>query len=300
MWDSVKYIHGAHPKKKKRGKGKTELDLVHHAQVFVPHVHDEAISSEEAGSWTWPVRLFYIVMSLTIGWPLYLIFNVASRHYDGWANHFLPSSPIFNENQRPYVILSDIGILSALGEPGTFKFQSPRLSLFPPGFIFSLKNLCAVIWCGAGASYYVAYTHGLSWLMASYGIPYLIVNMWLVLITQMQHTHPKLPHYRGAEWDWLRGALATVDRDYGLLNYVFHRITDTHVVHHLFSRMPFYHAAEATEAIKPILGKYYMRDDRNIWEALGKVRRRLMAGEIAKAGGSVNDYGNLLFSCAGL
>ena len=53
----------------------------------------------------------------------------------------------------------------------------------------------------------------------------------------------ELPHYTDDEWDWLRGALATVDRDYGwLLNSLHHHIADTHVAHHLFSSMPHYHA----------------------------------------------------------
>ena len=35
----------------------------------------------------------------------------------------------------------------------------------------------------------------------------------------------ELPHYTDDEWDWLRGALATVDRDYGwLLNTMHHHI----------------------------------------------------------------------------
>ena len=34
----------------------------------------------------------------------------------------------------------------------------------------------------------------------------------LVTITFLQHTHPNLPHYEDEEWDWIRGALATVDR----------------------------------------------------------------------------------------
>jgi fatty acid desaturase len=50
------------------------------------------------------------------------------------------------------------------------------------------------------------------WRVQTYGIPYLITNMFLVLITFLQHTDTALPHYSGAEWDWLRGALATVDR----------------------------------------------------------------------------------------
>jgi len=77
-----------------------------------------------------------------------------------------------------------------------------------------------------------------------YVVPYLIVNSWLVTITLLQHTHPNLPHYVEKEWDWLRGALATVDRSYGFLDHFFHHIADTHVAHHLFSNMPHYHAEE--------------------------------------------------------
>jgi omega-6 fatty acid desaturase (delta-12 desaturase) len=75
------------------------------------------------------------------------------------------------------------------------------------------------------------------------------VNSWLVTITLLQHTHPKLPHYNDKEWDWMRGALATVDRSYGFLDFFFHHIGDTHVAHHLFSAMPHYHAEEVSPPV---------------------------------------------------
>jgi omega-6 fatty acid desaturase (delta-12 desaturase) len=82
---------------------------------------------------------------------------------------------------------------------------------------------------------------GWPWLAKTYFAPLLVVNFFLVMITLLQHTHPALPHYKGEEWEWLRGALATVDRDYGLfLNTVHHHIADTHVLHHIFSQIPFY------------------------------------------------------------
>lgn len=37
--------------------------------------------------------------------------------------------------------------------------------------------------------------------------------------------------------DWLRGALSTVDRSYGIFDYFHHHIADTHVAHHLFSQV---------------------------------------------------------------
>lgn len=61
-----------------------------------------------------------------------------------------------------------------------------------------------------------------------------------------------------------------MDRDYGILNQVFHHITDIHVAHHMFSSMPHYHAMEATNAMKPIfiLGEYYPFDDIPVYKAL--------------------------------
>jgi fatty acid desaturase len=59
----------------------------------------------------------------------------------------------------------------------------------------------------------------------------------------LQHTATYIPHYRAAEFSWLRGALSTVDRTFGWpIDQILHHITDTHVVHHLFHTMPFYHA----------------------------------------------------------
>jgi omega-6 fatty acid desaturase (delta-12 desaturase) len=44
----------------------------------------------------------------------------------------------------------------------------------------------------------------------------------------------------------------------------------------LFSRVPFYHAEEATDAIKPLLGDLYHRDDRSfmgqLWSSFTKCK----------------------------
>ena len=39
-----------------------------------------------------------------------------------------------------------------------------------------------------------------------------------------------------------------------------HGIIETHVLHHYVSTIPFYHADEASEAIKPIMGRHYRSD----------------------------------------
>ncbi|KAF4370706.1 hypothetical protein F8388_025085 [Cannabis sativa] len=180
-----------------------------------------------------PGRFLTLTITLTLGWPLYLAFNVSGRPYDRFACHFDPYGPIYSDRERAQIYLSDVGILA---------------------MCFGLYKL--------------AMANGLAWVLCVYGVPLLVVNGFLVLITFLQHTHPSLPHYDTSEWDWLRGALATVDRDYGLLNKVFHNITDTHVAHHLFSTMPHYHAMEATKAIKPILGEYYQFDGTPVYKAM--------------------------------
>ncbi|KAL2901092.1 Delta(12)-acyl-lipid-desaturase, partial [Bienertia sinuspersici] len=110
-------------------------------------------------------------------------------------------------------------------------------------------------------------------------IPLLIVNSFLITITYLQHTHPALPHYDSTEWQWLKGALSTVNRDYGVLNKVFHNITDTHVARHLFSTIPHYHAMEATKAIKPILGEYSQFDGTPICKALWREAKECLCVE---------------------
>nr|VDC72890.1 unnamed protein product [Brassica rapa] len=89
--------------------------------------------------------------------------------------------------------------------------------------------------------------------------------MWLDLVTYLLHHHgheDKLPWYRGKEWSYLRGGLTTLDRDYGLINNIHHDI-GTHVIHHLVPQIPNYHLVEATEAAKPVLGKYYREPDKS-------------------------------------
>ena len=80
----------------------------------------------------------------------------------------------------------------------------------------------------------------------------------LVAITYLHHTDPSVPYYTEATWTYTKGAIGTIDRSCGFLGrHLFHDIIDHHVVHHLFPRIPFYHAEEATRAIRPLLGSHY-------------------------------------------
>ncbi|KAF9360374.1 Fatty acid oxidation complex subunit alpha [Mortierella sp. AD094] len=173
------------------------------------------------------VTLFWMVIQFVFGWPAYLIVNASGQNYGQWTSHFHTWSPIFEPRNFGDIILSDFGVLITLAGLTYVSIQTSFLSVF---------------------KYYI--------------VPYLFVNFWLVLITFLQHTDPKMPHYREGTWNFQRGALCTVDRSFGkFLDHMFHGIAHTHVAHHLFSQMPFYHAEEATAALKKKLGQYYIYDD---------------------------------------
>lgn len=196
-------------------------------EVFIPPTESEMGGEvhgfdEIPGPLSVALRLITIFKFAVFGWPTYLLTHVTGRKYGSHTDHFNPTSPLFSAKDRRDIILSDIALVSVIA------------GLFVAGQVW-----------------------GSMWMIKVYVIPYLVVNFWLVTITNLQHTDTRVPHYRGKEWTWLKGALCTVDRDYGFLNIVFHHIGDTHVAHHLFSKMPHYHAQEATAALRKVLGPYY-------------------------------------------
>lgn len=62
----------------------------------------------------------------------------------------------------------------------------------------------------------------------------------------------------------MRGAAATIDREMGFIGrHLLHGIIETHVLHHYISTIPFYHADEASDAIRPVMGKHYRSDTKD-------------------------------------
>merc|ERR1711977_746895 len=150
---------------------------------------------------------------------------------NGWfggVNHFNPSSPLYERKDEKLILLSDLG-LAIVGSV-----------LYMLGNRFGWSNM--LVW---------------------YFVPYLWVNHWLVAITFLQHTDPTLPHYTPTSWTYTRGAAATIDREFGFIGrQLLHGIVETHVLHHYVSTIPFYHADEASDAIKPVMGQHYRSDVR--------------------------------------
>lgn len=176
---------------------------------------------------TW-FAAFQVWTHLCVGWPLYLLglASTGKQANEGWmleergavADHFRPWSPMFPKKISFKIFLSTLGCVALLG------------GLFLAGQ--QVGHLPVFLW---------------------YWMPYFWVNAWLVLYTWLQHTDPSIPHYGESEWTWVRGALSTIDRDYGIFDFFHHRIGSTHVVHHLFHEMPHYNALKATHAVKEFL-----------------------------------------------
>ncbi|RNF27417.1 putative fatty acid desaturase [Trypanosoma conorhini] len=205
--------------------------------VFVPQTRDRVVELVEEAPL---VTLLLLLVMFLFGWPAHLLANASGQDFGRFASHFDPTAPFFRGEDYHDVVVSDVGVVTVL------------LLVLSSVYRFGLANVVC-------------------WYLA----PYLWVNFWLVFITYLQHTDVRIPHYTHEHWTFVRGAVAAVDRDYGaLLNSWLHHINDSHVVHHLFSKMPHYNAIQVTRRhIRGILGDTYVTDARPLWRALWRPAR---------------------------
>lgn len=197
--------------------------------------HDEIDWDEIFGD-TPVYTLCMLIRQQLLGFPAYLLFNVSGQKaYPKWTNHFDPNSVLFSKAQRNAVIISNIGIAAMV-----------------LGII------------------YASSLYGVSNVIKYYGFPSLEVSHWFIMITYLHHTDPTLPHYRSKEWNFQRGAAATIDRNFlGWQGRFFlHDVAHYHVVHHFFPQMPFYHGLEATQYLKAFIGDHYAYSDESVFKAL--------------------------------
>lgn len=160
-----------------------------------------------------------------LAYPIYIFKRSPNKE----GSHFSPSSPLFKKSEKWDVITSSVLWFAMVGLLGLLTYQ----------------------W-------------GWMWLLKYYAGPYIVFVMWLDLVTFLHHTESDIPWYRDPEWTFLKGALSTIDRDYGFINHIHHDI-GTHVAHHIFLNMPHYNLKKATEAIKPVLGEYFRKSSEPIW-----------------------------------
>ncbi|KAI0643882.1 linoleoyl phosphatidylcholine delta-12 acetylenase [Trametes meyenii] len=206
------------------------------SDLGIPQEGEGHIDYEEYLGDTPIYTLFMLVRQQVLAFPAYLLYNVSGqKDYPRFTNHFDPNSILFNKEQRNAVLISNAGIIAMV----------------------ALVREASRIW---GAAVVVKF----------YGIPWLCVTHWFIMITYLHHTDPALPHYRQPEWNFQRGAAATVDRDFlGWMGRFFlHDVAHYHVVHHFFPKMPFYHGAEATKYLREFIGEHYHYSDKPVFKAL--------------------------------
>jgi acyl-lipid omega-3 desaturase len=165
-----------------------------------------------------------------LAYPIYLFRRSPGKQ----GTHFHPSSPLFKPSERNDIITSTTCWVTML----------------------VLLTVASI-------------QFGLLWVIKLYLVPYIGFVIWLDLVTFLHHTEDDIPWYRGDNWYFLKGALSTIDRNYGFINWIHHDI-GTHVAHHIFSNMPHYYLQDATEAIKPLLGDYYRKSEEPVWQSFFK------------------------------
>lgn len=201
-----------------------------------------------------PFAVANIVGHLLFGWPVYLLTGAVPGDGGGRTNHFWPWRPFANK-------------------------------LFPARFTRRVVGSTAGVVVVVGLLTWWAVVTSPMLVIAVYVGPYLVNNAWLVGYTWLHHTGSDTPHFEGDDWSFVRGAFCSIDRPYGrVFDTLHHHIGSTHAAHHLFSRIPHYHAVDATEAIKAAFPELYRYDPTPIHRALWALGTDCVAAEQAEDG----------------
>lgn len=187
---------------------------------------------EEVGEDAPMVLFLRIILQQLIGWNWYILSNITTpdtavvkKGLSVWRySHFDPWGGMFRSKEVWAILLSDAGCLTTI----------------------------------SGLYFLYRYLESFEMLFWIYIVPWCVVNHFIVMITYLHHTHKDVPKYSNGSWTFLRGATATIDRDFGFIGtHFFHHISSDHVTHHLFSSIPHYYCRTASNAIIPLLGPHY-------------------------------------------
>ena len=193
-------------------------------ESWVPNILDKKSKLPSSSLFAGLVR---VVVVWLLGWYIYLMTNITGAKKNLGGSHFWPNQKLYTSEQTIKVLVSTLGV-------GTMVLTAIYMSC-----LVGVQTVCV---------YFV--------------LPLWVCNSYLVSITFLQHTHVDVPHFDSEEFTWLRGALSTVDRSMGSwFDAKLHHIVDSHVAHHMFSKMPFYGAKKATPCVKKYLGVYYKHVD---------------------------------------
>jgi omega-6 fatty acid desaturase (delta-12 desaturase) len=222
--------------------------------------------------------ILQIILHLLLGWPAYLLLGVTGGKSRGLTNHFLPYqlnkgyNKIISDNDNSDKTNNNHNKLLNNNNDRTITSEVPFKRLFP-------KNMSTKVWLSdlgvlstLSLLFYLSTIYGFPIILALYGGPYLIINSWLVLYTWLQHTEVDVPHFNNNNHHFIKGAFHTIDRPYPkIINFFHHNIGSTHVVHHIDSTIPHYHAKYATEIIKNKYPSLYLYESTPILQALWRI-----------------------------
>lgn len=159
-----------------------------------------------------------------------------------------PTTRVFTRS--PLALIVGFAVYLYVGEPD-------GCHVYPLGRMFKSTSdkLWALVSTLVVAGYLALYVSlGMS---PAYIVPWLVFHSWLYTVTYLQHHNGEdTKVYADGAWNYLDGALETVDRKYGWpIDTLHHHISDGHIVHHLFfTQIPHYNLMKATAAIRPLLG----------------------------------------------
>ncbi len=134
------------------------------------------VTETQYNNMAWYEKLARFQLILFV-YPLYLFRRSPNKQ----GSHFMPESPLFRPSERWQVLTSTVCCTFMLG-----------------------------LLIGLGIS------QGFWFLFNYYIMPYIVFVVWLDLVTFLHHTEDDIPWYRGQDWYFLKGALSTIDRDYGI------------------------------------------------------------------------------------
>ncbi len=188
------------------------------------HQHHNHIDKDRSHAWFTEERVkgslfsrlwMRSIVTPFLGMFAYLYFG----YFDG--SHILPIGKLYKESN---------------------KLEKIRFFI---SFLVIACFVCVVSLCVQSWSHFFSFYVG----------PWAIFLFWSFVVTYMHHHHNQIILFDDSSWDFLSGALQTVDREMGCgLDALQHHITDSHLVHHLFyTQIPHYHLKKATKEISILL-----------------------------------------------
>nr|AGS55978.1 fatty acid desaturase [Pythium aphanidermatum] len=154
--------------------------------------------------------------------------------------------------------------------PRTEEHTELRDTLFVRHFVMGSLSVVGHLSC-VMLAFGLTYVLGWPIMGLYYWAPLFVFASMLVITTFLHHNDEETPWYADSEWNYVKGNLSSVDRDYGwVVNHLSHNI-GTHQVHHLFPIIPHYKLNEATAHFRKAFPHLVRQSDEPIIKAFFRI-----------------------------